>query len=94
MKSDVFHQLAIFGIAAAVIILGMSAFGYYAGHDWESVLNGFVWGIILMALALPVLGIFILARYWGDFAGRWGAARRGDEHKKEEEEELPKFRFD
>ena len=92
-KSFILQQLKLFGIVLLIVVLGFGSFGYSVA-GWEGAQNAAVWGLVLMAMALPVMGIFILARYWGDFAGRWGSARRGeDKPNHQEEEDLPPFKF-
>jgi hypothetical protein len=93
-KAFIFQQLKIFGLVFLIVVLGFSTFGYFVA-GWEGAQNAAVWGMVLMALALPIMGIFIFARYWGDFAGRWGSARRGeDKPDHQEEEDLPPYKFD
>lgn len=93
-KAFILQQLKLFGIVFLVVLLGFGIFGYSLA-GWEGALNAAVWGMVLMAMALPVMGVFILARYWSDFAGRWGSARRGeDKPDHQEEEDLPPFKFD
>jgi hypothetical protein len=93
-KSFILQQLKLFGILLLIVVLGFGIFGYSVA-GWESAQNAAVWGMVLMAMALPVMGVFILARFWGDFAGRWGSARRGeDKPDHQEEEDLPPFKFE
>ena len=93
-KGFILRQLKLFGIVFLIVVLGFCIFGYSVA-GWEGAQNAAVWGMVMMAMALPVMGIFILARYWGDFAGRWGSARRGeDKPEHQEEEDLPPFKFD
>ncbi len=93
-KAFILQQLKLFAILFLIVVMGFGIFGYSVA-GWEGAQNAAVWGIVLMAMALPVMGVFILARYWGDFAGRWGSARRGeDKPDHQEEEDLPPFKFD
>jgi len=93
-KAFILQQLKLFGLVFLIVVLGFGIFGYFVA-GWEGAQNAAVWGMVMMAMALPVMGVFILARYWGDFAGRWGSARRGeDKPDHQEEEELPPFKFD
>jgi uncharacterized membrane protein len=94
LKGFILQQLKLFGIVFLIVVLASGIFGYSVA-GWEGAQNGALWGVVMMAMALPVMGIFILARYWGDFAGRWGSARRGeDKPDNQEEEDLPPFKFD
>lgn len=93
-KAFILQQLKLFGLVFLIVVLGFGIFGYFVA-GWEGAQNAAVWGMVMMAMALPVMGVFILARYWGDFAGRWGSARRGeDKPDHQEEEDLPPFKFD
>ena len=93
-KAFILLQLKLFGIVLLIVVLGFGIFGYTVA-GWEGAQNAAVWGLVMMAMALPVMGIFILARYWGDFAGRWGSARRGeDKPEHQEEEDLPPYKFE
>ncbi|MEA4810969.1 MAG: hypothetical protein VB108_00165 [Anaerolineaceae bacterium] len=88
------RQIKIFGVVLILVVLLTALLGYSAA-GWEGAQNGAVWGLVMMAFALPALAIFILARYWGSYAGRWGSARRGEEPKASaEEEDLPPYKFE
>ena len=93
-KGFILQQLKLFGLLFLIVVLGFGIFGYSVA-GWEGAQNAAVWGMVMMTMALPVMSVFILARYWGDFAGRWGSARRGeDKPDHQEEEDLPPFKFE
>ena len=77
-KSFMLQQLKLFGLVFLIVVLGFGIFGYSVA-GWEGAQNAAVWGMVLMAMALPVMGVFILARYWGRFARPLGffPPRRG-----------------
>ena len=56
-------------ILLAVTILGL--IGYLvAGMD--GLVNGATWGFVLGLVSVPFFAFLVLAKYWGDYAGRYG----------------------
>lgn len=68
-----FKRLAInmvLVIGGAVLILGL--IGYLLAGK-EGMLNGATWGLLAGMISLPPMAFMIWAKYWGDYAGRYGA---------------------
>ena len=77
-----FLRSTIITIAIAVLLLGL--FGFFLAGT-EGLFNGALWGLILGIASVPFTGFMILAKYWGDFSGRYGAAWFKKEAEGEEE---------
>jgi hypothetical protein len=52
-------------------VIGLGGIGYLVGGK-AGLANGASWGLILGLVGIPFTVILILAKYWGDFAGRYG----------------------
>lgn len=77
MKKFLLRLLLVFAILLVVLSLALAVLGYM-GAGWEGVKSGLLWGLLFAFMALPALGWLVSARYWSDFAGRWGASRFKD----------------
>jgi hypothetical protein len=59
----------VIAVTLTTIVLG--TFGFLVAGK-EGVLNGVTWGFILGLISVPFLASAIYAKYWGDYAGRYG----------------------
>ncbi len=71
MKKFLIRLLLGYLIFLALVVLVFAGIGYSA-LGWEGAANAAAMGLLLSLMALPFMGIFIAAKFWGGYAGRWG----------------------
>jgi len=69
----VFARSALFALVGFSLLFGL--IGFLLLGDQEGFINGARIGFFLTLIGIPFLGGIILMKYWGDYAGRYGAEK-------------------
>ncbi len=69
-----FFKVFLINVIGVVFLAGLvlGLFGFLLAGQ-EGFVNGAIWGLTLGLFSVPFTGFIIMAKYWGDYSGRFGA---------------------